>query len=575
MVGWRRSRALAALLVGLLAMLSMVGIAGAQPVDDCNVPESGEPICGEFLAYWESNGGLPVFGYALTESFVELSSDTLLDYEVQYYERERFELHPENVGTPYVILLGRLGVDVLTANGIDWMTLPQANPSDAHYMDATGQAIAQEFWGYWSSHGLDFGDEGVSFRESLALFGYPVTPAEIETNADGDTVLTQWYERARFELHADDTVLLGRLGAEVNDADGQFAIRVQLEMDAVLRKAFGEYESHGTMVGVWSSDHGEWVGNLGVANPDTEAPYTGETHHRIGSLTKTFTATLILQLVDQGMLSLDDTVDQWFDGVTYGDRITIRQMLDMTSGIASYTLDSNWVAEYFADPTRIWQPQELVDAAISLPPSFEPGTGWEYSNSNYVMLGLIVEAVTGADIRVALHELILDPLGLAQTSFPAQDDATIPAPYARGDTQQGQPAGVTADATHWSPTFAWTAGQLISTIDDMRIWARALAGGELLTPETQAERLTWVTLPPNSAEKAYGLGIVYEQGWLGHEGELPGYNTGVYHRPDLDASLIIFTNSDIPNADGVSPAAAVYLPIIEILNREYPLPPTE
>ena len=568
-----RILALGALLVTLLAAPAA---AGAQSVETCEAfPETNQEICGLFLIYWENNGGLPVFGLPLTNQFLELSSDTLTDHEVQYYERERFEHHPENEGTPYGMLLGRLGVDVLTANGINWMTLPKANPSDAHYMPATGQAIAPEFWEHWSSHGLDFGDEGVSFRESLALFGYPVTPAEIETNADGDTVLTQWYERARFELHEGGTVLLGRLGAEVNDSDGQFAIRVQLEMDAVLRKAFGEYESHGTMVGVWSADHGEWVGNLGLANPDTGAPYTGETYHRIGSVTKTVTGTMILQLVDQGLLSLVDTVDQWFEGVTYGDQITLRMMLDMTSGIASYTLSEEWVAELYANPERVWQPQELVDYATGLGPRFEPGTAWEYSNSNYVMLGLIIEAVTGEDIRTVLQELVFDPLGLAHTSFPAQDDDSLPAPHARGITAQGQPEGETTDATGWSPSAAWTAGQLISTIDDMRIWARALATGELLSPELQAERLTWVTLPPNSAEKAYGLGIIHELGWLGHEGSIPGFNTGVYHRLDLDASVIIFTNSDIPNADGVSPAAAVYLPIIEILNREYPLPLTE
>jgi len=562
----------------LLSTLLAVPIgASAQTDETCEAfPETNQEICGQFLVYWEDNGGLPVFGLPLTTEFQELSSDTLTDHDVQYYERERFELHPANEGTPYVILLGRLGVDVLTANGIDWMTLPKADPSEAHYMAATGQAIAPEFWGYWSSHGLDFGDEGISFRESLALFGYPVTPAAMETNADGDTVLTQWYERARFELHADGTVLLGRLGAEVNDSEGRFAIRVQLEMDAVLRKEFAAYESHGTMVGVWSGDGGEWVGNLGVANPDTGAPYAFDTHQRIGSNTKTFTATMILQLVDQGLLSLDDTIDQWFEGVTYGDQITVRMLLDMTSGITSYTLDPTWQAEFFAEPNRIWQPQELVEVAIALPPSFAPGQGWEYSNSNYVMLGLIIEAVTGEDVRAVLQELILDPLGLTQTSFPALDDDTIPEPYARGDTQQGQPDGVTVDTTNWDPSWAYTAGSMISTVEDLRIWARVVATGELLTPETQTERVTWLTSPPPlSPEKAFGLGITYEVGWLGFEGELPGYNTGVWHRLDIDATIIIVSNSDIPGTDGVSPTLAIYGRLFEILNREYRLPVDE
>jgi D-alanyl-D-alanine carboxypeptidase len=191
------------------------------------------------------------------------------------------------------------------------------------------------------------------------------------------------------------------------------------------------------------------------------------------------------------------------------------------------------------------------------------------------MLGLIVEAVTGEDVRVALQELILDPLGLAQTSFPALEDDTLPEPYARGDTQQGQPAGVTVDTTNWDPSWAYTAGAMISTVEDLRVWARVLAIGELLTLETQAERVTWLTSPPPlSPEKAFGLGVTYEVGWQGFEGELPGYNTGVWHRLDIEATIIVVSNSDIPGADGVSPTLAIYGRLFEILNREYPLPPT-
>src|SRR5690606_30468916 len=122
-------------------------------------------------------------------------------------------------GTPYEVLLGRLGNEVLLAMGEDWLTFPKADPSAANYMEATGHAIAPEFIEYWSSHGLDLGDEGISFRESLALFGYPISEPQMETNSSGDTVLTQWFERARFELHPDNPegqqVLLGLLGNEV------------------------------------------------------------------------------------------------------------------------------------------------------------------------------------------------------------------------------------------------------------------------------------------------------------------------------------------------------------------------
>ena len=124
------------------------------------------------------------------------------------------------------VLLGRLGVEALERQGIDWQTLPRADARTAHYFRETGHAIAPEFWGYWSSHGLELdGRRGASAGESLALFGYPISEAQIETNASGDRVLTQWFERARLEYHptnpAPHRVLLGRLGAELRDQHGR------------------------------------------------------------------------------------------------------------------------------------------------------------------------------------------------------------------------------------------------------------------------------------------------------------------------------------------------------------------
>lgn len=211
----------------LALVLSTSGVALAQPStdpvdprEDCTFfEETSHNLCGVFEDYWNETGGLPIFGYPLTEADPELNLDTAETFETQYFERERMEHHPDLAGTAYEILLGRLGNEVLLEMGIDWWEFPKADPDEDHYFEQTGQAIAPEFYDYWSSHGLDFGDEGVSFRESLALFGYPISPAQMETNADGNTVLTQWFERARFEYHpgndAAHQVLLGRLGAEL------------------------------------------------------------------------------------------------------------------------------------------------------------------------------------------------------------------------------------------------------------------------------------------------------------------------------------------------------------------------
>ncbi|GIV96356.1 MAG: hypothetical protein KatS3mg057_1013 [Herpetosiphonaceae bacterium] len=186
-------------------------------------PETGHTVSGRFLEYWNENGGLMVFGYPLTQDRFEINSSG--DYVLtQYFERQRFERHPEN-NPPYDVLLGRMGVEVLNLQGSNWQEIPRAEPATGcMYFVETGhnvcnQAPGQGFLSYWQSHGLDFGDPGVSFRESLALFGYPITEPFIATNSSGDTVLTQWFERARFEWHPNNPdqfkVLLGRLGAEL------------------------------------------------------------------------------------------------------------------------------------------------------------------------------------------------------------------------------------------------------------------------------------------------------------------------------------------------------------------------
>lgn len=204
-------------LLCLVSMLLVTAPAQAAPKEICfaQVPDC---VTFRFAEFWTDNGGLAVFGLPVSPDRNEKVGDT--KYKVQYFERARFEYHkgdPE----PYDVLLGRLGVDRLTAEGRDWMTFPKASPSAPHFFAATGQAIAPEFWAFWSSHGLEFdgNKRGKSQAEALALFGYPVSPAQMEPGSDGKMYLTQWFERAKFEYHPENkapyTVLLGRLGADV------------------------------------------------------------------------------------------------------------------------------------------------------------------------------------------------------------------------------------------------------------------------------------------------------------------------------------------------------------------------
>jgi hypothetical protein len=201
-------------------------------------PETGHTVRGRFLQFWQQQGGLPIFGYPLTEQIVEEGRDT------QYFERRRFEAHPQN-RAPYDVLLGRLGDELLIQRGERWQdTPPSQRRSECLWFSETGRNVCDQasgvgFRSYWASHGLEFdGRAGTSFAESLALFGLPLTEARMERNPDGHNVLTQWFERARFEWHPNNRdphrVLLGRLGAEILQARAPGGVdRVNLYFIAV------------------------------------------------------------------------------------------------------------------------------------------------------------------------------------------------------------------------------------------------------------------------------------------------------------------------------------------------------
>ncbi|MFL5804575.1 MAG: hypothetical protein ACJ8CR_22865 [Roseiflexaceae bacterium] len=207
----------------LLTLISLAipptALAQAEQLCFKEVPDCVE---GRFAEYWRQNGGLAVFGLPLGPARQEQVGGGT--YMAQLFERNRFELHTENA-RPYDVLLGRLGDERLRQLGRDWQRAPKGQPKDGcQFFGASGHTLCEPFLSYWRAHGLEFdGGRGTSAAESLALFGLPLTEPRMETNSSGDTVLTQWFERARFEHHPGNStpyqVLLGRLGAETQASD--------------------------------------------------------------------------------------------------------------------------------------------------------------------------------------------------------------------------------------------------------------------------------------------------------------------------------------------------------------------
>jgi D-alanyl-D-alanine carboxypeptidase len=317
------------------------------------------------------------------------------------------------------------------------------------------------------------------------------------------------------------------------------------ELDAAAQSSFEEAAAPGAIVGV-RTPQGTWIEAYGEADPSAGTPMTPDMHTRIGSVTKTFTGTVIMQLAEQGRLSLDDTIDMYVPDIPNGNRITLQMLADMTSGIASYTQSTQFTDTYFSAPETIFTPDELIAVGVRESPIFEPGEEFNYSNTNTVLLGKVIEQVTGQPVADVFRQLIFEPLELANTSWPGES-TEIPTPYPQGFTLQGDTATPEnpSNATNWNPAWGWTAGELISNMDDLLVYDRALGTGQgLLEPATQAERFESIPGPAG-----YGIAMGCVDGWVGHTGELPGYNTSVFYDTQNDTSVVVQTNSDIASGD--------------------------
>lgn len=317
-------------------------------------------------------------------------------------------------------------------------------------------------------------------------------------------------------------------------------------LDAAINQAMTTTGVPGAIVGIWGPD-GDYVRAFGVSDKSTRAPMKTDFYSRIGSVTKTFTVTAVLQLADEGKLGLDDPVAEYVPGVPLGDRITLRQLARMQSGLFNYSASPEFQKAMFADPRRAFTPRELLSYALAEPNQFPPGERFDYCNTNTILLGLVVQKVSGEPLNSYIHDKILAPLGMSHTSFPTTN--AFPDPHAQGYTVQTAD-GKEATATDWDPSWGWAAGAMISTLDDMRIWAVALATGKLLTPQMQEQRLQTVGSPGMPPQDGYGLGIFTLGGWIGHNGSLPGYQTVVVHLPQKQTSLVILTNTDIEYQGG-------------------------
>ena len=334
-----------------------------------------------------------------------------------------------------------------------------------------------------------------------------------------------------------------------DDATGiysqQFSSEIQEKLENKLEEKMAEYNCPGAVVGIWVPGEGTWVKTKGKSNIEEELDMAYFNTFRIGSISKTFNVTIILQLVDEGLLSLDDTLDKFIPRVPHSDIITIRHLCGNTTGIFNYGLDPDLNEVYIeSDFLAGWTPDELIDIAIGHEPLFMPGEGFDYSNTNFVILAKIIEYITGNTYEEELKTRIFEPLNLKYTTYPVVYSNKMTGPYSHGYHSID---GVLKDYTECNHSVQFGMGGVISNLPDLKTYAECLGEGFLLSEEMQEKRLKWSSFSENGPFK-YGLGIFYMGDFIGHDGGAIGYNSALFYNPQNKSTFIILFNQS-PNFD--------------------------
>ena len=304
-------------------------------------------------------------------------------------------------------------------------------------------------------------------------------------------------------------------------------------LSEALTSTAKDYHLPGAIAGVWVPDAPAWVEAIGPIAEDDRFP--------IRSVTKSFTVTLLLMLVEEGEVSLDEPISDYVEGVPNGEEITLRDLTAMTSGLVDYSQTKPFQEKFADDFQRQWTPRQLLDFAFDEKPLYEPGEGYNYSNTNTVLIGQVVEQVSGVSLEELYDTRIWAPLAMGSTTYP--DNAHIPTPHAPPyliDPSSG--ASEPAPVVNLSALGA--SGGMVSTLQDLRAWAEALGAGTLVGPTMQLDRQEAAQEVSEGPEyDRYGLGIGEIDGWWGHTGEGIGYNAAVFRQAGTGAIIVVLVNS--------------------------------
>jgi D-alanyl-D-alanine carboxypeptidase len=342
------------------------------------------------------------------------------------------------------------------------------------------------------------------------------------------------------------TALAGLAIAPGAAADPEARPGTDRTVQEALDSLVGDQDFPAAMASLREPDGRTRFRSAGVGDLRTGAPVPVEGQVRIASATKMFTATVVLQVVGEGKIKLDEPVETYLPKLVRGDgidgrKITVRQLLQHTSGLPEY-----FTMDYLTIRHRYAEPRELLDLALAKPATFPPGTKWQYSNTNYVVAGLLVQRVTGRPVGEEITDRIIERAGLRHTYWPGVGEQTIRERHANGYYTPQKPSDERIDITELDPSWGWAAGQLIASPGDVNRFLAALLGGKLLEPAQLEQMQSTVEAPGFPPTWRYGLGLVRielscgEVAW-GHGGDVDGYETRDAITEDGRAATVVVT----------------------------------
>ncbi len=316
------------------------------------------------------------------------------------------------------------------------------------------------------------------------------------------------------------------------------------DIEKAIEKTMEKEQLPGVIALVSSPEFNPLIITKGYANLAAKRPISANDLVRIASITKTFTATVIMQLAGEGRLSLDDKIAKFEEKIPaikkmkYRNRITVRNLLTHNSGLADYFSDKKFVSGYYNRPLLSWTPEQLMGVSLKLHQK-RPGGKAVYSNTNFILLGMIIEALTGSSYESEVTRRILIPAGLRNTYFPKT--ASIKGVFAHG-YMDGK------DVTFIDTSCGWAAGSLVSNLEDIWKWSVIFAEGELIDAKINEERK--ITVPvKGSPQMTYGPGSMNIGNLTGHTGSILGYKHAMLYLPSKKASIIVLSNYESPAAD--------------------------